>query len=656
MDIRGRTILIVGGEPTIAPKLISTLKSAGLRILQETTSNEEVLELCRKRRVDLALIDTCMAAGDQPRQQARAATQAPRKELAALLQRDLKIPVIILANQAEPSAGNRNDFDPYGYLIEPFDHRALWIAMHTALVRRASETACKAAKRELAQSHALFGYAIELSRDGVITVGNDGSILVFNRSAAHMFGYRPTEILGQPFSQLLPEVERERQGDQIAHIFDQEQSSEAARICVMEGRRSDGSLFPIEVSISRVDQNGDVLVTAIVRDISDQRALELRVEHAQKMETVGRLVSAVAHDFNNQLVPVVGYSELLCRSLPSGDPNREDAQEILAAATRASRLTRQLLLLSRQQPNPSQSVCIDEALSSLSGTLVRLAGGERTVEMHLDADGKTVAIDPTSLEQIVLNLVANARDAMPGGGHITLSTCTVSLDGEWGETDPAESISQVLRLRVRDTGVGMNQETMNHIFEPFFTTKPGDTGTGLGLATLQAIVSRAHGTVRVDSALSKGTTVTVDLPLSLEPASTTTITRSSVPVRMTGSDRCAVLVVDDNDSVRGLAGQVLEAAGYDVTLARMPRQAIAICPDVLHVLVADAALPGISGADLADRLVASHGCEVLLSSGSPKEDLQRRGLLPERFAVLPKPYGAESLERAVAEQHRLSHD
>src|ERR1017187_7973097 len=344
----------------------------------------------------------------------------------------------------------------------------------------------------------------------------------------------------------------------------------------LAARRKDGTEFPVEVSLSYVEADGGGCAIAFVSDISQRKHLEEQLLHAQKMEAVGRLAGGVAHDFNNMLTVISGYNRMILDELSAMDPLRGYAEEVLKAADRAGALTNQLLAFSRRQIMRPRVVSVNAVLAQTEKMLRRLIGEDVELVMRLGADAGNIKADPLHVEQAVVNLAVNARDAMPLGGRLTIETENVCLDENYARTHMGVKPGEFVMIAVSDTGHGMDAEPRRRIFEPFFTTKEKGKGTGLGLATVYGIVKQAGGDIWVYSELGKGTTFKLYFPKVAEPASDLHGDRVAAPQ---GAE--TILVVEDEQGVRELTTKMLKRLGYNVLAAGSGAEALDIAASTL---------------------------------------------------------------------------
>jgi CheY-like chemotaxis protein len=367
------------------------------------------------------------------------------------------------------------------------------------------------------------------------------------------------------------------------------------------------------------------------------------------MDAVGRLAGGVAHDFNNLLTAIRGNAELLLLDIPAGDPRREDVEEIRKASDRAATLTRQLLAFSRRQVLQPRVLDLNGVVREMERMLRRLIGEDVELVTRLDAGLEQVRADPGQVEQVVLNLAVNARDAMPAGGRVTVETRNVELDEEMRRGFPYVVPGPYVMLSVSDTGHGMDTETRERAFEPFFTTKPAGRGTGLGLSTVYGIVKQSGGFVWIDSELGRGTTVRIYLPPVGEPAAPQA--EASAPA-LAAQGTGTVLLAEDEVTVRRLAVRVLRRGGYTVLEAGDGEEALRLAQahaGAIDLLVTDVVMPRVGGRVLASRVRSARpGVRVLYISGYNEEAVQHHGVLDPDTAFLGKPFTAEQLLTAVA--------
>ncbi len=427
-----------------------------------------------------------------------------------------------------------------------------------------------------------------------------------------------------------------------------------------ESLRKDGTPVPVLIGVAMLDYPRCI---GFVADLTERKRAEAgriaaeeslrrseeQLRQAQKMEAVGRLAGGVAHDFNNVLTVITGYVELILNDLKPTDPLRADIEEIQTAAERAARLTRQLLLFSRQQVVEPRVVDLHEVLADMERMLQRILGEDVTlVAVPPKAPGR-VKVDPSHIEQVILNLVVNARDAMPTGGQLTIETSNVMLDEAYALGHLPTKAGPHVMLAVTDTGCGMDRATLARIFEPFFTTKGPGRGTGLGLSTVFGIVQQSGGNIWVYSEPGKGTTFKIYLP---RVDAAVDAAKAEVPAEaLRGAE--TILLVEDEVQVRTIVLSLLRRQGYRVLVAQHAGEALLLCERheaPIDLLLTDVVMPQMSGPELATRLAATRpAMKVLCMSGYTDDSIVRHGVLDGRIAFIQKPLTPASLARKVRE-------
>jgi hypothetical protein len=406
-------------------------------------------------------------------------------------------------------------------------------------------------------------------------------------------------------------------------------------------RTKSGRTIDVEVAVHEIDYGGRRVELAVLVDITDRLRLEEQLRQAQKMEAVGMLAGGVAHDFNNLLTIIAGYSQLVLNNLEPLDANRQSVEQIIKAGERAAALTHQLLAFSRRQVMQPKVLDLNKLVTSLSTMLRRLIGEDIDLRLELSSDLGRVNADPGQIEQVLMNLAVNARDAMPNGGILTLETANVHLD-------ESEAGRHIL-LAVSDNGAGMDQATQARLFEPFFTTKGPGKGTGLGLSTVFGIVKQSGGSVRVYSEPGRGTCVKVYLPRIDQPVALEAKDGAKAP--RTGHE--TLLLVEDDDMVRNLVRETLERAGYRLKDTADPTEARRIADSFqgkIDLLITDVILPKVSGTELASQLNRLRpGMKVLYMSGYNDKAIVNSGLLQKEVAFLQKPFTPAALIEKVRE-------
>jgi PAS domain S-box-containing protein len=474
--------------------------------------------------------------------------------------------------------------------------------------------------------------------DAVFVTDLDGNITQLNRRAEALIGYEGAEARSMNLRAFLPET------DAGARVRQQWLSGEADASEQIEITGRSGECVPCEVSTRLIEEAGKPhAVQAIARDVRERVALERQLHQAQKMEAVGQLAGGVAHDFNNLLTVIRGNAELALEALGDDDPVGDDIKQISQAADRAAVLTRQLLAFSRKQVLQPRQLDLNEILRGLQSMLQRLIGEDYSIQGVYTENPVLIVADPGQIEQVMLNLVVNARDAMPNGGTISVETSVVAAN------DKVQSANdRAVRISVSDTGMGMSRETQARIFEPFFTTKEVGKGTGLGLSTVFGIVQQSGGHIEVSSQPGVGTTFQILWPHVATPAFGQPDVAASAG-RQGGTE--TILLVEDDDAVRALAGGVLRRLGYKLLEAREAQDAFAVARDYaerIDLLLTDVVMPGENGLVLSRRLnMVRPDMRILLMSGYTDEEILRRGLLDPGTAYLQKPFTPDTLGAKV---------
>ncbi|HKC11225.1 MAG TPA: PAS domain S-box protein [Vicinamibacteria bacterium] len=493
---------------------------------------------------------------------------------------------------------------------------------------------------------------LDAALDAVVGMDAQGLVISWNPRAADIFGWSGSEAVGRRLADLIiPPRYREAHTEGLARFLATGEGSVIGRRIELSALRRNGTEFPVELTITVLREGDALFFNAFVADITERKHLETQLLQSQKIESVGRLAGGVAHDFNNLLGVITGYGELLNKRMPDEPQLKRYVSDILKAADRAAGLTRQLLAFSRKQVLQPLVLDLNTVVGEMEKMLRRLIGEDVQLVTVFADRLQPVQADPGQIEQVLMNLAVNARDAMPRGGRLTIETANVDLDVAYARSRPGVKPGLHVMLAVSDTGHGMDPEVMGHIFEPFFTTKEAGKGTGLGLATVHGIVKQSGGHLFVYSEPGHGTTFKVYLPC-LEDAETGVET-PTVPEAGPQRGSEAILLVEDEESLRSIVREILEASGYTVMEARHAGHALEIAEEhrtPIHLLMTDVVMPGMSGSELAVRLAASHAeTRVLYMSGYTDDAVVLHGVLAADVAFLQKPFTAEALAKKVRE-------
>jgi PAS domain S-box-containing protein len=520
----------------------------------------------------------------------------------------------------------------------------------------------------------LVGQLLEAAPDAMVCVDGEGRITLLNAQAERLFGYDRTELVGQQVEVLVPDAVRAAHpAHRAAYVADPRPRPMGAGM-ELAGRRRDGSTFPAEISLSAIDTDDGILITAAVRDVTErleaqaererlrtqaERArMERQLQQSQRLESLGQLAGGVAHDFNNLLGVITNYAAFVAeeiKRLPGhqpGDSVLSDIEQIQFAADRATRLTHQLLAFARREMVQPRVLNLNAVVASVTKLLRRTLGEHVALVAELEPDLGPVLADPGQIEQILVNLAVNSRDAMPGGGKLVIETANVEVDGGYAAIHANLSPGRYVALKVSDNGIGMSPEVIDRAFEPFFTTKPKGEGTGLGLATIYGIVTQAEGNVRIYSEPRLGTTVTVLLPVTDRPA----LVAEKAPGTIEGGGNELVLLVEDEPAMREVTRRILARNGYQVITAANGQQAIDVatsCDRHINLLLTDVVMPGMQGREVAERVCALQpAIDVLYMSGYTQGILGAQGFLEPGINLIEKPFTETSL---LEKLHEILH-
>jgi two-component system, cell cycle sensor histidine kinase and response regulator CckA len=491
---------------------------------------------------------------------------------------------------------------------------------------------------------------IASAMDAIITVDGDQQIVVFNHAAEEIFRCLAPDAIGQRLDKYIPPRFREAHRQHIQEFGRKGVSGRSMYSPgTLWGVRSNGEEFPIEATISQTTTANEKLYTVILRDISVRKRVEDELRQSQKMEALGQLAGGIAHEFNNYLSIILGYSDLLDSDAGENETLRRELAEIKNATQKVASVTRQLLAFSRKQVVEPEVLDINTAIWETHKLLRRLIPANVDIVPVLQSKLGKVRSDPAQIQQILINLVINARDAMPQGGKVTIETAQVELDHEFANRHPEVQVGKYIMLSVSDNGQGMDSETAAHIFEPFFTTKTHGKGTGLGLSTIYGSVKQSGGYVTVASVLGKGTTFRVYLPFVESDQDSIRDNRSESA--QSGIE--TILVAEDDSALRRLIRMTIERKGYKVIEAKDGQEALSICTSYegsIDLIVTDLVMPRMTGLQLKEKAVALRpDTKFLLISGYPDDSLNKFGELAGNADFLEKPFLPDQLATKVRE-------
>jgi PAS domain S-box-containing protein len=513
-----------------------------------------------------------------------------------------------------------------------------------------------------------FRRLFEVAPDAMIAVAPDGLVTMANTQAEQTFGYAAGDLIGRPVGTLVPEKARAALAAARSTYFADPHAQPGVIEFKLSGLRQDGSRFPAEITLSGLRTDSGMLVTASIRDVTERVAMEAererlraiaererierRLQQSQRLESLGQLVGGVAHDFNNLLNVIQGYADFTAEQVqvlaPADarlEPVLEDIEQVRVAAQQASRLTRQLLTFARHEVNRPEVLDLNEAVKG-AGQLLRRTLGEH-IALVIDAEPALwrVKADRGQLEQVLVNLAVNARDAMPGGGRLSIDTGNIEVDAAYATHQPDLKTGRYTRLRVSDSGTGMDRATVARVFEPFFSTKPKGRGTGLGLATVYGVVTQAGGSIEIYSEVGLGTTITVLLPATDED-----VAPYLAPVGTIDDQRGhgeTILVVEDEESLRQLTTRILVRNGYQVCALGSGAEAVRRAGDPaqpITLLLTDVVMPEMMGNEVAARIgVIRPDVPALFMSGYAQPILDSHGVAASSYDILAKPFTESAL-------------
>jgi len=511
------------------------------------------------------------------------------------------------------------------------------------------------------QAEEKFRRLFQSSPDPMYALAGDGTIVMANAQAGQLFGYAADELTGRPAHVLIPAA-RDRTEEFLAGLGAEPVTGRSAT-----GRTRDGREFPVEVTVAALPPGSGMAALVSLRDVTarleaqaeaeklraeaERERMSARLAQAERLESLGQLVGGVAHDFNNLLNVITGYTGMVAEQLehlpvspPQIEPVQADVEQVRGAAQRAVSLTRQLLTFARRDVVHPEILDTSSVVSEIADMLRRTVGEHIDLVTTLGPEGCLVNADRGQLEQVIVNLAINARDAMPGGGALTIDTAVVDADEGYTAAHPGLAPGSYVRLRVSDTGTGMPPEVRAKVFEPFFTTKTKGSGTGLGLATVYGIITRAGGRVQVYSVVGIGTTISVLLPLA---AGTPRAARREQAAAVAPGRGETVLLVEDEASLWQLGARLLTRGGYQVLTATTPAEALELARDEdqrIDLLLTDVVMPGMLGTELADQLTGLRpGLPVLFMSGYAQPVLDAHGAFSDDIDLLEKPFPAAAL-------------
>jgi PAS domain S-box-containing protein len=644
-------------EPETRPRIVFADDDADMRgyivkllspfyEVEACSNGQQALDAVLKHPPDLVLSDFVMPVMDGAHL-VRALKSNPHTAA---------IPVILLSVRSEADSQIEGlEAGADDYISKPFTTRELLarIKSRLALVQMREE-----ARLALNRSQQGFQELLDTASEAILVADREGRILVFNQTAEKMFGYGPGELLGINVEQLVPETFRAQHARHRAAYMKEPRIRPMGIGLSLQGQRKDGSLFPIEVGLSPNRSSGDMRVIMLVHDISERHKVEEKlrrsqelVRQAEKLEALGRLAGGTAHEFNNLLTMVMGYAALMLSALDSKNLMIDYVEKISEATQRAGALTHQLLAFSRQQALAPQLIDLNVLLTELQGVLPALIGGSIEASFVPAPEAACVRADRSQLHQLMVNLLSNARDAMPGGGRLAIRIANIDLQqSAILEEGLGLAPGPYVELTVSDTGIGMTYDIQSRIFEPFFSTKEFGKGAGLGLAAIYGIVQQSGGTISVKSRPGEGSTFRILLPrVSQEEAPA--VHAHGSPDALCGIE--TVLLVEDNPSLRTLTCEFLQKLGYTILEAADGEEAITRVQQYnrpIDLLLTDVVMPGMNGREMATRIRDRRpGLKVLYVSGYTHDAFTKEGITGSGEALLEKPFAFEELAQKIRE-------
>jgi two-component system cell cycle sensor histidine kinase/response regulator CckA len=631
-------ILVIEDDNIVLMELKDQLHRLGHLVVGTASSGDAAIERAVETQPDLVLMDIRLK-GDMD-----------GIEAATEIRARCDIPVVYLTAYTDEATLQRAMVtEPYGYIIKPFQPRELNTAIEIGLYKHQIE-------RKLKESEQWLATTLNSISDAVMATDSDGLVTFLNPLAEELTGWRQDGALGRPVAEVLEIVPEERPvfaKDPVMRTLQKGVATDLSNHVLLT---RDGRVVPIDGSCARIkDEAGHVNgVVLTFRDISrrkreeeEREKLQAQLFQAQKMEAIGLLAGAIAHDLSNQLTPVIGYSSLLLSWLADDDPARERIEVIHKAGEQASALIQQILAFSRKQLPRPKVLDLNDVITDLGEMLERLIGEGTELDKALEDGYRYVKADPAQIGQVVINLVLNALDAMPTGGRLTIKTELVHVNGDQCRHPDAHA-GDFVCLSVVDTGVGMSEQTVQRIFEPFYTTKK--TGSGLGLSTVYTIVKQYDGWIDVDSEPGEGSTFQVYLPACSDPEyETIDVVR---PAEFQGNGE-RILLVEDDGAVRDAVAEMLRAGGYSVVDVGTAEAALKVFEweeGDFQLVFSDVVLPNKDGLELVDELLGKKpGLSIVLSSGYTDNRSQWPAIRERGYHFLQKPYGVTELLPVVRE-------
>ena len=628
-------ILVLEDDACIATDIQQRLERLGYSACEVVHSHETLLARVETYCPDLVI----MSMSEH--------TDQARHESTRRLFEQLQIPILYSTMHADPIAlQSLTHKEPFCYVRTPLDDQDLHRTITMALYRHQTEITLRKMERWLAATLNSVG-------DAVLATDIDGCVTYLNHSAELLTGWTLIEATNRPVSEILKMLRGDGHTpveNPVSKVLQEGVILELAEGTLLQ--RKDGATFAIDDSAAPIRDEEDHIIGVVIifRDISEHRRFEQQLREAQKLDSVGQLAGGIAHDFNNLLTVINGSCSLLLKSMASDDPQKARVEMIKEAGDRATVLTHQLLAFGRRQVLIPKILNLNDVVASMGRLLAELIGEDIELLTVLEHTAVYVKVDSGQIEQVIMNLAVNSRDAMPYGGKLTITTKNIEIHGQEARADHDGIDRPSVMLAVSDSGEGMEAETQSHIYDPFFTTKTLGKGTGLGLSMIHGIVMQSGGRITCSSEIGKGTTFRIYFPRVTHDEAVS----APLPIHTEaagGSE--TVLVVEDEHLVRKLMRTILESRGYFVLDAPGGEEAFHVCRSYLgpiHLLITDVVMPKMKGTEVADRLRSIYPeMKVLFVSGYTADMIDQHGVLETGIQFLQKPFTPLDLENRVRE-------
>ncbi len=623
-----KRLLIVEDERIIAEDIKRTLLQFDYHVIDIISSGESVLERYEALNPDLILMDIMLAG------------KINGIETASKIKERYNIPIIYLtAYTNEPILSSAKITEPFGYLIKPFEGHELHATIEMAFYRHKIENS-------LRKSEEKYRLLFNSIADPIFILTKNGEkILDCNDTVLNKYGYAKDELITLPASKLYIKEERE----QLSQYLNKKNTGDSP---VFAHITKSGEKIIVELHKSKITFKNDQVLLIIARDITkrkqaedERQIVQEQLFQSQKMEVVGKLAGGIAHDFNNLLTAINGYSDLALKKLNNDSNVYDDIKVIKDCGERAARLTKQLLGFSRKQIAEKRNIDLNNTIIELEKMLKRLIGDEITMETNFQSHSCMISADKSQIEQILVNLVVNARDAIEGYGKIIISTTKESLTEKFIKQHNLDASYEYIMISILDTGTGMSKAIQEKIFEPFFTTKEVGKGTGLGLSTVFGIVKQNGGVILVESEEDRGSEFKIYLPQIIAEIDEDEIAKTDIGNLPIGNE--TILLVDDEDSIRNFLSEILEEQGYKVINASNGKEGLHKFKEIndkIHLLISDIIMPKMSGQELANELrKLQPDIKVLFISGNINNDFIKEQTPDSNVSFLHKPFTYDSI-------------